>query len=127
VDNQGNASLIVLMQNIEAQVGKEEVAKDAVTPKEWAIFSKWELLTQDRGKEFSQVVQLLWPDGKVFKQNPMKFRVGEKRFHENRLNVLGFPIGQQGEVKINMWLEEDSVRVGELHSYILFVSHSKTS
>ena len=122
IDEHGNATLIILMQNVGVQAGKEEIPKNAVTPKEWAVFALWEPLPEDYGKTFVQVLQTLLPDGSEFKKSEMRFQMQEK-LQQNRMAIMGFPVGQVGRLTLNMWLEVDSVRVGEVHSYCLTVSH----
>ena len=127
LDDRANASLIVLMQNLDVQVGAQGIPKNAVTPKEWAVFTVWEWLPDDHGKEFTQIIQVLWPDGSEFKRTAMKFQAGQKRYHQNRLMIIGFPAGQVGQIAVNMWLEEDSRKIGDLYSYFLTVSHGELS
>ncbi len=128
VDERGNVSLIVLLHEINAEIpAQTEIPKNAVTPKEWAIFSMWKPLPQDNGRSFEQAVQMLWPDGSEFKTARLGFRLEANKIHHNRMSIVGFPIGQSGSVTLNMWLEQNSKRVGELHSFILNVAHVRSS
>lgn len=127
LDDQGNASLIVLFHSLDARGTTGDIPKNAVTPKEWAIFTMWQWLPEERGKEFSQIIQILWPDGTEFKRFPLEFKAGERKYHQNRVNIVGFPIGQIGEITVNMWLEENSRRFGDTYSYSLAVSHARAS
>ena len=128
LDDRGNASLVILLQGVGVQLGKEEtIQKNAITPKEWAVFTLWEPIPEDRGKMFDQVIQLLWPDGNEFSRSKLPFRVQEGRTHQNSANIIGFPVGQAGKLTLNMWLEEDSHKVGEVYSYPLSVSHERHS
>jgi hypothetical protein len=68
LDKEDRASLISLFNTISAQVlpNSEGIPLNAVAPKEWWAFSSWETKPDDIGKEFRQVVQLLYPNGEPF-------------------------------------------------------------
>jgi len=73
--------------------------------------------------EFSQVIQILWPNKSEFLKRSVQFRFQGHQKHSVLMNVSGFPIGQIGEVIVNMWLERDSQRIGEIHSWAVEVEH----
>jgi hypothetical protein len=74
--------------------------------------------------EFSEVVQILWPDKSEFIKHSQKFTFDkEPKNHNVLINIMGFPIGQTGEVVVNMWLERDSKRIGDDHSWTIEVEH----
>jgi hypothetical protein len=128
IDAGGNASLIVLLQDIGLEVpAKTPVPREAVTPKEWAIFTAWKIATEDFGRTFKQVVQLLWPDGKEFKNGAIGFVPEDKKaVHQIQMNIVGFPVGQVGPITINMWLEDKEKKIGEVYSYIMNVTHKES-
>jgi len=127
-DEDGSVSLIALLRNIRVAVGKEGIPKNALTPKEWAIFTLWQPSEPgDVGKTFHQAIQLLWPDGSEFTRSNTEFKVEQGKTNETRVKILGFPAGQAGKLTLNTWLEEKSPRGAEVYSYTVDVSHNRTS
>ena|SRR5579862_5253096 len=115
IDDNNNASLVVLMQNIHGSlIGKKdvEIPKNAISPQAWAVYAIWTAAQEDIGKSFVQTVQVFWPDKSEFKRAEVPFTVTE-RTHQNRINVIGFPIGQPGTVIVRLWLEENSKPITE--------------
>lgn len=126
VDDKGNASLIVLMQNVGVQVGKEGIPKNAVAPREWNVFTLWQQSAQeDVAKTFRQVIQLVLPDGTEFAKSGVEFKMEEGKLHQNRITVEGMPVGQVGQLTVNMWLEEQTVKWTEVYSHPLKISHDR--
>lgn len=124
LDDTKNASLIIVLQGVGVPIGKEGIPKNAVAPKEWAVFTLWARpAPEDVGKTFYQFVQLLLPDGTEFTKSHLEFKMEAGKVHTNRLNVVGFPVGQAGEITLNMWLEEHEAKWTEVYSYPLTVSH----
>lgn len=124
MDDKGNASLIVLLMNIGVQVPKEGIPRNAVAPREWAVFTLWQQAAQDDVKKtFHQVVQLILPDGTEFIKQGVEFKMEEGKVHQNRITVQGMPVGQAGQLVVNMWLEEQAARWTEVYSYPLKISH----
>jgi hypothetical protein len=79
------------------------VPGNAVAPKEWAVFTSWDRLPTDEGKEFNQCLQVLYPDGRVFFDNrELKFARKQGERKHNAVGILGFPVGQKGDYKIRM-------------------------
>ena len=125
MDKDGSPSLIVLFQNLatESQDG-QEIPRNAIAPKEWALFTRWKFEEADKGKTFIQIVQINWPDGSEFKRSDVPFATTDL-IHQVTMNIIGFPIGQEGRIQLKLWLESDSHRVGVEHSFWLNVTHKK--
>src|SRR5208282_4342293 len=124
IDENKNISLIVLLQNVSASSpDKSEIPRNAITPKEWTVFAMWQPAAEDYGREFNQIIQILWPDGSEFKKHALTFHFERDKIHHTRMTVIGFPVGQAGKLTLNMWLEADSRPVGESHSYVIQVTH----
>ena len=109
----GLASLIGLFSKITIIVpGGTEIPKNAVAPKEWAVFSAWDTDPGDGLKEYTFCMQMLYPDqsqfGEVVK-NKMKIELN-KRSQVN-MQIIGFPIGQVGQYTVRTWIEENQQRV----------------
>jgi hypothetical protein len=114
------------MQEITVEIAdspQKELPVNAVGPNSWAIYALWTPVPDDRGKEFTEVVEILWPDKKLFKRHPLLFRFKEAENHNVLVNVTGLPVGQAGTITINMWLEHDSRRVSDIHAWEVKVKH----
>lgn len=130
LDNAGNASIINLMHSIEVASTQQgpvigPIPRNAVSPAQWSIYAIWKPGIDDPGKEFSERIEILWPDRTVFNAATATFRFEANRNHQNTAGILGFPAGQTGDVVINMWLECEGRRIGETSSWIVTVSHKQ--
>jgi hypothetical protein len=128
LDERRNATLINIMAGIEAnrvQGPTGPIPKNAVAGSSWSIFSLWKPKDGDVGKEFTQKITIIWPDNSEFKVNDVNFKMEKGRNHQNNLAIVGFPIGQVGDVRVNMWLEWDRKQVGEIHTWIITVTHAQ--
>jgi hypothetical protein len=128
-DDRANASLIILLNTLTvAAKGDAAIPKEAISPKEWAVFTVWHPNEGDVGQEFVEFLQMLKPDGTEFKQAQVKFSFeANDKVAQVRMNIVGFPVGQTGPLTLNMWLEHHNQRVGEIHSYPVVVAHAKES
>ncbi len=119
IDDQGNASLIVLLQNVTVMVKRNEtIPQNAVTPKEWAIFASWQTQANENGKKLRQIMEITYPKAEL------DFVVAEPS-DQNRVNIVGFPVGQSGQYSIRMWLEENARKVTEELVYPFSVKHQQ--
>lgn len=130
LDNAGNASIINLMHGMEVASTQQgsiigPIPKNAVSPTPWSIYAIWKPTVDDPGKEFSEKIEILWPDRTVFNSVTAPFRFEANRNHQNTANVLGFPVGQMGDVIISMWVEHDGRRIGETSSWTVAVTHKQ--
>jgi len=122
-----NATLVEILQNIGVPVPENVVIPaNAVTPKDWSVFTMWKTDPADAGKSYTQIVQLLWPDKTEFQNGVLSLEIeADKATHQSTVNIMGFPVGQEGPVTINTWLELNGKKVGEEYSYIISVKHQK--
>jgi hypothetical protein len=125
----GNASIINLVHGMEAASAQQgpiiaPILRNAVSPVTWSIFAVWRAAPGDTDKQFVEKVEILWPDRTVFYavDFPLKFEAN-KTIHQSTANVIGFPIGQVGDVTVNMWIECDRRRIGEVSSWTVSVTH----
>lgn len=112
LDQAGVPSLISLFTKLKILLPaqQEEIPANAVAPKEWAVFTSWDRLPEDDGREFNQCLQVKYPDGKLFFENrELKFKMKEGERQHNAVSILGFPLGQKGDYQVSMWLEENGI------------------
>ena len=117
IDQAGVASLIGLFNKMVVSIPEEtsEIPANAVAPKEWVVFAGWLYQEEDEGKEYTQNVEIFYPDGSVFiPKQSTKFIMNKSRKIQNvGTQIVGFPLGQQGQYPIRMWLEAGEVSVME--------------
>src|SRR2546426_656904 len=114
MDENKNASLIVLIENINVAPGQEKIPRDAVTPKEWAIFTQWVLSEEEQDKPFVQIMQALWPDGTEFNKTSHPLPTQKVAVKQLNMGVVGMPVGQEGKITLKLWLELESSPVTEV-------------
>lgn len=113
LDQDGVASLIGLFNKLALTPQKaQEIPKNAVAPKEWAIFSAWDTEPGDELKEYVFCMQMLYPDKSQFgEKNRNKMKVELNKRSQVKINIPGFPIGQSGFYTIRAWIEESNKMV----------------
>ena len=127
IDDKNNPSLIMLLNAVTVTPSAptaKDIPKDAVGPKEWAIYASWEREEGDENKSYTQCLQILWPDGNEFQRHALPFEF-TKRNQQNRVQMMGFPIGQLGLLTVNLWLESEGAKVTEVYSRTLEIMHGE--
>jgi len=127
IDKLGAHSLISVMSNADISIvpapgTPEQIPPNAVTPREWWIFSMWEPSSEEAGKEFEQVFQVYWPNKEKLLEGRLGFKPDE-RVQYTSYSVLGFPVGQQGKVRIVTWVEQQGSRITDIFDYHITVRH----
>jgi hypothetical protein len=129
MDKEDRASLISLFNNISAHIlpTAEGIPANAVAPKEWWAFASWEIEPEDIGKEYRQVIQVLYPNGDPFGPPAgVNFSPQSGRAYQQvMINAMGFPVGQEGPYTLKMWLEHGSSIIFESVPIIVNVSHKR--
>jgi hypothetical protein len=113
--SQGVPSLINLFNRLILQVAADspEIPKNAVAPKEWAIYSSWDNEPGDEQKEYFFCTQILYPDQTPFGQvSRISISVQPKYRSQVVARIQGFPLGQPGFYTVRAWLEENKLMVG---------------
>jgi hypothetical protein len=129
IDKEEKASLISLFNTISAQIlpTNKDIPPNAVVAKEWWAFTSWEIEPGDIGKEYRQMLQLLYPNGEPF-GTPMgvSFSPQSGKTHQQvTVNGMGFPIGQEGSYTLKMWLEYVGSTIFESAPIIVNVNHQR--
>ncbi|MFZ0707895.1 MAG: hypothetical protein WAM71_20015 [Candidatus Korobacteraceae bacterium] len=125
-DKNETASLISVLQNVDVRVPVTP-PEYATLPKEWFIFTRWDVSDSEPGKIFEQVWQVLWPDGEKFVEHRAPLNAtSEKRDDDVRqgyFQLASFPFGQQGKMRLLTWLDFDGQRVSEIEESGFWVQH----
>ena len=101
-DPQSGVSLIAIFQEIKIQITHDapELPRDAVIPREWLIYSRFDLDMDEEGEEFTAVTTILWPDGALFATQSLTATQPTQSGMSFVIKLMGFPMGQNGSVKI---------------------------
>lgn len=111
----GPASLIGLFSKIYISIppGGPEIPANAVTPREWAIYSAWDPEPGDEERNYFFCGQIFYPNGEAYgSQVRIPINVISGQRSQALVRVAGFPIGQIGTYCVRVWLEEDAKKVG---------------
>ena len=108
----GVASLISLFTKIIVMVaGDTEIPKNAVAPKEWAVFSAWDTDPGDELKEYTFCTQIIYPDQSQFGEvSKIGVKIELNKRSQVYVQAPGFPIGQVGQYTVRSWIEENQQR-----------------
>ncbi len=109
----GMASLIGLFSKIIITApGETEIPKNAVAPREWAVFSAWDTDPGDELKEYTFCTQMIYPDQSQFGEiAKTKMKIELNKRSQVYVQIIGFPIGQVGQYTVRTWVEENQQRV----------------
>jgi len=105
-ENQIGHTLIAVFHDFGVIVPAEaEVPPNALLPKEWAIFSKWQLTSPDEADQtYKLLLEVFWPDGSLLVKQDTIVSVTKKDVMAFITRNNGFPMGQNGIVRIVMSL-----------------------
>jgi hypothetical protein len=86
----------------------------AIVPNQWCVFTLWENNPLEVGREFVQVVRVIAPDGSLFLENEMPFRIvsADDIQIRLRLQIQSMPVWQEGKVEVKVFLKESENEVG---------------
>ncbi|HVS88752.1 MAG TPA: hypothetical protein VHF01_11110 [Candidatus Acidoferrum sp.] len=109
----GVASLIGLFSKFVVVVPAEtEIPKNAVAPKEWAIFAIFDTDPGDELKEYFLFVQILYPDKSQFGEtSKTKIKTELNKRSQVVAQIPAFPLGQVGNYTVRVWVEENQQKV----------------
>jgi hypothetical protein len=126
-DPTSGPSLIATFQKITASTpADQELPPNAVIPREWSIFCVWALEKNENNRAYVQVYELYWPDGSLFATHSLA-SPPEKADQWLTFvgNLLGFPIGQKGNVRIVVRVESEGKIVGGPEETYIMTVHTK--
>jgi len=118
-------TLVTTFQQITIAIpNRQPVPVDALLPKTWAIYTVWALEDQENNREYTQICEMLWPDGSQFFLAQLTSSAeNANQFLTFTGKVSGFPIGQEGRLIIRVWMEEHGERVADPEETWLSVIH----
>ena len=123
IDDAGMASLIGLFSRISIAVPKEGIPPNAVAPKEWAAFTSWTWDSEDEGKEFDQLLQVLTPSKNLHIEVKSKITKQEDKTLQFRMPLLGIPVGEQGFCTVKLSLAFKGSIIVEPEPILIKIDH----
>ena len=107
-DQAGTPSLIGIFQRLNFVQPPDPMQENAVIPFPWSVYTVWDRVGEGlKEATFSQMLQVLKPNGEVFLQNELPFTLPEDEAQaRNSVNIFGFPIAQSGDLTVKISLRE---------------------
>jgi len=93
---------------INAPPDAPDIPRNAVAPKEWAVFSSWDVEPGDERREYILCTHILFPDDTPFGEvNKLRMHIEVGKRSQIISQMLAMPIGQVGFYTVNTWIEEN--------------------
>lgn len=116
-DKSDMVSLIGLFNKLSINVPQDvsEIPDNSIAPKEWTIFSSWDVEESDAEIEYSICTEIFYPNKKQFGETNRTSLVSgpKKRRRQAIVLIPAFPIGQQGSYTVRTWIEHNGAVVVE--------------
>lgn len=99
-------SLIAVFHDLKIQIpgNAPDPPPNALLPKEWAIFVKYDLLPDEEGRDYAAQCDIFWPDGNAFVSHTADAAQPTKDGMSFIFRMMAFPIGQNGTIKAKVSL-----------------------
>jgi hypothetical protein len=126
-DPKAGGSLIGIFYELSlAFPGGEPPPKNAVIPRDWVLYSAWKLDESDTsGISYTLRTEVYWPDGQLFVSSGLPADPANiKDYAIFHLAIQGLPIGQEGDLRIVTWLEQDEKVVSQEKVATVSLSHN---
>jgi hypothetical protein len=103
-EREHSASLISVMEQLTVNV-TSPVPANAQIPFNWTIVTLWTKTPDDEEKTFEQRTEVILPDGSTFLSAVVSFNLS-KQSHRNIVDIFGYPISQEGQHIIRLYIRE---------------------
>src|SRR5271165_3941587 len=105
-DPEQGHSLIAIFHDILIKLPETSPAPppNAIIPREWAIFTKFALEPNEEGKDYALATNIFWPDETSFVSQVLHAAQPTKNGMAFIAKLQGFPMGQNGKVRITQQL-----------------------
>ncbi|SRR5712692_128273 len=128
IDQQNNASLISLLQEVKVQVPEAGPlpAQGTAAALKWDVLTLWLKTDDDIGKHYEQRIELFNPEDHstdVSGTAPIPFEP-QKTGHRLTATIVGFPLGWSGRYTLKLWLYESGHQMqAPIAEYPIVVSY----
>jgi hypothetical protein len=102
----------------------EDILPNAMTVKQWVVCTMWLAEDEDLGKTFVQKLKVIAPNGMTFGEAAEEFKM-DKRSHTLHINVAALPVGLEGSIFVEVWLESNHIKIAQVHKYEIIILHRK--
>jgi len=118
-----NVTLMERAPNETSEIPKGAVVVEGkALPMRWAIFALWRKTAEDDGKDYVQICDLISPSGKRPVHASLQFSITHS-FQRNIMNVVRFPIDEQGNYLLKLYLAEKDKEPTLVTTYPISVAH----
>ncbi len=109
VDQDGVASVIGLFNKVILNLPPgASVPNNAVAPKDWSVYTAWDIDAGDELRDLMFCLQIFYPDKTQFGEiTKIKMNLERDKRAQLKINIQGFPIGQKGAYTVRSWIEEN--------------------
>ena len=101
-----------------------EILPNAQNPKQWFVCSMWLAEDKDMNQVFTQKVKVTMPNSIVFGEAAEQFKM-DRRSHTVKVQIPFMPVGAQGNLAVDVWLESETRKVADVHRYEINIYHRK--
>jgi hypothetical protein len=137
IDKDGAHSIIEIMLNAEVKMSMATsldgpqvpavIPPNAIAPNMWWLYTQWEPSTADVGQGFEQVFQVYWPNGEKFIESRLPFTQKDDRMNQISFYIGGFPVGQQGRLRLVTWLDCQGHAASGITESFVSIQHTLVS
>jgi hypothetical protein len=117
----GNSLIAVFHEILIKLPPGTEVPSNAMVPRDWTIFSKYELEPSEENKDYSAVTKIFWPNGDLFAELGIAAAKPTKNGMAFAIRLQGAPLGQNGRYLIQQTIRidgDDGFVCGPVESYM---------
>ena len=124
LDKSENPTLIVLLNEVHVAPQPEGVTlpSDAIAPKEWAVFTLWNVEPVDFGEKYVQHLLIAHENGTIFQDRSTDLNIKpHTKLSTAVANIVGMPIGKQGKIVATVWIEGQDKK----YTYPIHIIHDQ--
>jgi hypothetical protein len=125
---QGFTISLVLLQEKSKEITTATIetmteGTPSAIPIRWAAFAMWRKLPEDGDKTFTQICELLKPNGESSAKQSMTFKMTQN-FQRNTVQFHNFPIDQEGDYPLRFFLQEGDGEPRLISEYPVQIIHN---
>jgi hypothetical protein len=121
-DPEFSHSLISVFHEIRFGISSSiDLPPNALIPREWSVFSKWELTDEESTGDIAQTCEMYWPDGALLSRTKLVAAKPVQRALAFNVRSQGFPVGQSGKLKIVLWIEDGEKQLSTKEELFVYV------
>jgi len=118
IDRQDMPSLINVFQKMNVPLTDAPLPERAVSPARWSVFTLWQHEESEVEKAFTQLLEVVLPDGEVFLKAEQEFKASTPEDLQSKITMeFGtLPIWQEGFIDVRVSLK-DSNEPGQVYKF----------